>query len=122
MKPRNVTFDLYLLCATCFGWILFTWVFFVVKSVESSSPIEPFVIALVFLLAVGAAFTAAATRNPSMLVATSTVCFSLLTVFMLTTNYFTIWTQPNAALSLLCVLSSIYIQLQGNNSPLPSSL
>ena len=112
MKNSKVTFDLYLVCAALFGWILFTWGFYVLLSLESNSGIETLALASLFLLVVGVAFTASAARKPVLLVISSIVSCTLLTAFMLAGNSWGIWTVPNAALSFFCVLLSVYLQTQ----------
>lgn len=115
MRASKATFDLYLVCTVLFGWIFFTWITRLLQSLESGNELESVLISVLYLAVVAAALVASAVRKPLFLLLTSVICFVFLGVFMLETDYWWFWTQLNTGVSLLCVLFSIYIQIQHRN-------
>lgn len=111
MKAARIQFDLYMVCATLFAWILFTWFEFLLVSIRRESG-ALLMVSLFYMVLVLAGFLASALRKLRYTAAMSIASFLLLSLFMLGTDYWVVWTGGNVGSSLLCVIMSTFMLMQ----------
>ena len=102
MKGSEAKFDWYFLCTTLNGWIAFTWITFVANETSTEDEAQLILMAVPYLTVSCIAVLASLARQAFFVLVTNSAGCFLAAFFMVSTDYWWVWTTINTLLSSLC--------------------